>query len=373
MARAEGGCQVNTRRVRQLLRKMVDIYSPPGKEQDLVDFLFSYLTRHGVPVIRQKVDEDRDNLVVEPDDIEADLVFVGHLDTIEAYDLDQYGFSREGDVAYGLGTADMKGGCAAMVEAFVSLWQQGLSNLPVALALVVGEEESGDGAHRLVREFDFSTAIVGEPTDLVFCLSHYGYVEIQLTTTGRRVHASLAPATHNAVNSMLHLLLEFTRTLDAIPDAVYNIRDLTSSRSGFAVPEHCEAWIDLHLPPLANMGRLTFDLEEAHEAFCKSMPESESTIQFSTIHSGYELPGKGSLVELLQQACLRSGVPYKPGAFPSHSDANVLWAAGVKPVLAGPGKLEVAHTANECISIDQVTRAAQLYADIAVQWGEDMA
>jgi acetylornithine deacetylase len=174
----------NGRRLQQLLRKMVNIYSPPGKENDLVDFLYSYLKRHGLPVVRQTVDEDRHNLIVEPDDVEAELVLLGHLDTVEAYDLESYEFSLEGDTASGLGTADMKGGCAAMIEAFLTLWENGHTNRPVALALVVGEEDYGDGAQRLVREYDFSAAIVGEPTDLLPCLSHYGYLEIQLTTQG---------------------------------------------------------------------------------------------------------------------------------------------------------------------------------------------
>jgi acetylornithine deacetylase len=360
---------VNPKRIRQLLRKMVNIYSPTGKESDLVDFLHSYFKRHGLPVVRQAVDEDRDNLVVEPDDVEAELVFLGHLDTVEAYDLDMYGYSEEGNEAYGLGTADMKGGCSAMAEAFLTLWENGYSHLPVALALVVGEEESGDGAQKLMREFDFSAAIVGEPTNLVPCLTHYSYLEIQLATRGHRMHASLAPQAPNAVSAMLHLLLDFTQHFDnQLKDAVYNLRDLTSSQSGFAVPDYCEAWIDLHLPALANMGQLTLELEELHDHFSKNHPDSDSSIQFSTIHAGYELPDRGPIVELLKKVYKRHNMPFEPASFPSHSDASILWAAGVKPILLGPGKLEKAHTADESVQLAQVVQTAQLYVDIALDF-----
>jgi acetylornithine deacetylase len=364
--------QINGKRLSNLLRRMVDIYSPPGKESDIVDFLYSYLRRHGLPVARQTVDEDRENLVVEPDDGEADLVFVGHLDTVEAYDLELYGYTQEGDEAFGLGTADMKGGCAAMIEAFVTLWEAGYTDLPAALALVVGEEDSGDGAHRLVREFGFSTAIVGEPTNMQPCMSHYGYVETQLVTRGQRVHASLAPQASNAVTAMLHLLLEMTAYFDTrMTDAVYNIRDLTSARSGFAVPDSCEAWVDLHIPPLANMGKITFALEEVHDLFGEKYPDANSAIQFSTIHAGYELPVKGTLAHLLKEVCKAHKIPFKPGAFPSHSDANILWAAGVKPVLLGPGRLEKAHTSDESVSLAQVAQAAQVYVDLALGYGRE--
>ena len=362
---SEPAMTVNEKRLHQLLRKMVNIYSPPGKEKDLVDFLYSYLKRHGLPVVRQSVDEERHNLIVEPDDVEAELVLVGHLDTVEAFDLESYEFRLEGETAAGLGTADMKGGCAAMIEAFLTLWENGHTRRPVALALVVGEEDYGDGAQRLVREYDFSAAIVGEPTDLKPCLSHYGYLEIQFTTQGKRVHASLAPQAANAATAMLRLLLAFIDHFDReLSDGVYNLRDLTSAHSGFAVPDSCEAWIDLPLPALTNMGELTFQLEELHAGWANAHPEAGAAIHFNTLHAGYELPRKGPLVELLQKVYANHGRPFTPTSFPSHSDANTLWAAGIKPVLLGPGRLEKAHTAEESVPLAQVTQAAQLYTDL---------
>jgi acetylornithine deacetylase len=364
----ESHLEINNKRVRQLLRKMVNIYSPSGKEADIVDFLHNYLKRHGLPVVRQSVDEGRDNLIVEPDDIEAEMVFLGHLDTVEAYDLQTYGYNEVDSEAFGLGTADMKGGCAAMVEAFLTLWENSYVNLPVALALVVGEEESGDGTQKLMREFDFSSAVVGEPTDLLPCLSHYSYLEIQVNTRGNRIHASLAPQSPNPVSSMLHLLLEFIHHFDNnLKDSIYNFRNLVSSQSGFAVPEYCEAWVDLHLPPLTNMGQLTLELEELHEGYLKKHPECNSSIQFNTIHAGYELPKRGYLVKQLRNVYKKHDLPFKPCSFPSHSDANILWASGVRPVIIGPGKLENAHAMNESIELSQVFKSAQIYLDIALE------
>ena len=369
---AEHKLKINPRRLQQLLRKMVNIYSPPGKEKDLVDFIYSYLKRHGLPVVRQAVDEDRHNLIVEPDDVEAELVLVGHLDTVEAYDLESYEFILDGDRAAGLGTADMKGGCAAMIEAFLTLWENGHTNRPVALALVVGEEDYGDGAQRLVREYDFSAAIVGEPTDLLPCLSHYGYLEIQLTTQGQRVHASLAPQANNAATAMLRLLLAYIQYFDQeLVDGVYNLRDLTSARSGFAAPDNCEAWIDLHLPALTHMGQLTFQLEELHTNYLKANAQCDAAIHFNTIHAGYELPQKGPLVDLLKTVYDRHHLSFSPTSFPSHSDANTLWAAGIKPILLGPGRLEKAHTAEESISLSQVRVAAQIYMDLILDYAKE--
>lgn len=258
-----------------------------------------------------------------------------------------------------------------MIEAFLTMWENGHTNRPVALALVVGEEDYGDGAQRLVREYDFTAAIVGEPTDLRPCLSHYGYLEIQLTTSGQRVHASLAPQVNNAATAMLRLLLEYIHYFDReLTDGVYNLRDLTSARSGFAVPDHCEAWIDLHLPALTNMGQLTFQLEELHANYLAANAPTEAALHFNTIHAGYELPQKGPLVDLLRSVFARHDLDVTPVSFPSHSDANTLWAAGIKPVLMGPGMLEKAHTAEESVALSQVQSASQIYTDLALEYAK---
>ena len=359
---------INRARLAQLLRKMINIYSPSGKEGDLIDFLEGWMKRRGLPVMRQKVDEDRDNLIIEPDDTEPTLVFVGHLDTVEAFDLDRYSYERDGDTVWGLGAADMKGGCAAMIEAFVSLWEQGHRDLPVALALVVGEEDTGDGARRLVREYQFSHAIVGEPTGLAPCLSHHGYVEIQLVTEGTRMHASMAPRAKRAVDGMLHLLLAFASHLEVHhPEVIYNIRNLSSSDVGFATADRCEAYLDLHLPPRSPIGELTQSLEDLVREEQERRELPKATLQLLTIDAGYELPERSGLAQTLRELYKERGRSFDPVSFRSHSDANQLWNAGIRPVVLGPGDLSLAHTSEEAVSFQEVAEAAEIYANLAVR------
>jgi acetylornithine deacetylase len=359
--------RIQPQRLRQLLRRLMDIYSPSGKEEELIDYLYGYLKRHGLPVVRQPVDDCRDNLVVAPGKDEIRLALIGHLDTVSAYDLDHFGFEEQGDRIVGLGAADMKGGCAAMVEAFLTLCENNpqCPQRGAALALVVGEEIDGDGTQRLVKEMHFPWAIIGEPTDLRPCLSHYGYLEVQLTTRGRRMHASLANLGENPIKAMLHLLLKVSHYLEnKRPEAVYNIRELFSSQAGFVVPDRCEAWLDNHLPPTAPIGEIMLELEELLQRERQENPQLDAAMRFATIHTGYQLPEKGSLVEVLRSLYARHELPWEPQPFRSHSDANLLWAAGIKPILLGPGQLEQAHAPGESVSFEQVCLAAQLYCDL---------
>ena len=358
---------VQPHRLRQLLQRLINIYSPSGKEEELVGFLNQYLRHHGLPVVLQQVDGHRSNVLVMHPETDVHLVLIGHIDTVVAYDLDHYSYQEEGDLVVGLGASDMKGGCAAMIEAFIALWKAGFRDSPAALALVVGEEEEGDGTRKLVKDFHFPWAVIGEPTNLHPCLSHYGYLEVQITTEGKRMHASLANMGQNPINLMLRLLLKISHYIETKrPEAVYNIRELSSSQAGFAVPEWCDAWLDLHLPPAAPIGEITLELEEILLREREEDPDFNGTIRFATIHAGYALPDKGKIVESIRTVCARHSLPWDPQPFRSHSDANLLWAAGIKPILLGPGQLEKAQAPDESISFQQVTLAAQLYLDLLV-------
>lgn len=359
---------IQVSRLKRLFRDMTDIYSPSGKEKDIVDFLHRYLKKKGFPVIRQEVQEDRDNLVIIPPSSDASLVFIGHIDTVTAHDLDSYSYreARENpDIVYGLGVADMKGGCAAMIEALVSIFEE-KKNLPSALALVVGEEENGEGMRALLGEHDFDTAVVGEPTDLQPCFSHFGYIEAKIVTSGSKLHASMAAPGKTAVETMLQVLLKIVNYFKERKNGiVYNIRDLASSESGFAVPQHCEVRLDLHVPVDVSLGAITDEIEELVEREQReSAPDIGITFEVYWRNPGYRLPEKGPLFDGLKTIYKKMKLPFTPGAFRSHSDANLLWEVGIKPVILGPGQLEKAHMEEESISFFQVEQAARIYESL---------
>ena len=108
-------------RLRQTLIEMVNVYSPSGKEEDIQLCIEALLENAGFEVTRQEVDEERYNLYSTMGAGEPRLFLVGHVDTVPAWDLDEYCATEEWGVVRGLGTADMKGGCAAMLEAWFAL------------------------------------------------------------------------------------------------------------------------------------------------------------------------------------------------------------------------------------------------------------
>lgn len=363
-------------RLRRMLLDLLEIYSPSGKEEDAQLYLEEILTRAGFAVERQEVEHERYNLRLTMGSGEPRLYLVGHVDTVPARDLEEYGPREDDGIIGGLGSADMKGGCAAMVEAWLAL-ASALSPAelpPVGLLLVVGEEENGDGSATFLEGCRPPWVVIGEPTGLAACFAHYGYLEAGFVTRGRRSHSSLPELGHNAVESMLRVLLHlgkdpmFDRESSEI---VYSIREMSSSRAGFVVPDRCETWIDLHLPPEMDPDTLQQAIRRIVAGAGRSIPELDLEVGFDFASRGYNLGSDNHLAQLLRKIYPRLGEPLQMDAFRSHSDGNLFFAAGTKPLILGPGSLETAHSPDEQVVFDQVTAAARIYAALCLGVGMD--
>jgi acetylornithine deacetylase len=372
LARVRG--KVNPARLHKLLLDLLDIYSPSGKEEDIQLYLEELLIRAGFAVERQEVTDERYNLRVTMGKGEPQLYLVGHVDTVPAWDLEELGAQEEEGIIRGLGSADMKGGCAAMVEAWLALADALAPGElpPVGLLMVVGEEENGDGSAAFLESCQPPWAIIGEPTGLAACFAHFGYLEAAFVTSGRRSHSSLPELGHNAVESMLRVLLHlgkhplFDRQKSEI---IYSIREMSSSRAGFVVPDRCEALIDLHLPPGREPVAIEEEIRRIIAGVGQYIPDLDLDIAFAFASSGYDLGTENRVARVLRETYSALGLRLRMDTFRSHSDGNLFSAAGTKPLILGPGSLESAHTSDEQVIFAEVSAAARIYAELCLGMG----
>lgn len=361
---------IDAKRLKTTLIDMIDIYSPSGKEEDIQLYLEEKLAATGINVKRQIVEDERFNLIATMGSTAPDLYLVGHVDTVPAWDIDEYCAVEEWGIVRGLGSADMKGGCAAMVEAWIALATLPENERPaLGLLLVVGEEENGDGSARFLEECCPASVIIGEPTSLLPAFNHYGYMELTLITQGRRIHSSLPELGHNAIESMLRVLLQIERSTMFKQQAaklVYSIREMSSSRAGFVVPDRCEAMIDLHLSPDVSPIIIRAAVEKALEQARQSIKGLDLEVSFDFEAEGYQLQPQARTIDILEDIYPRLNLPLTFVPFRSHSDGNLFYRAGSRPLILGPGSLETAHTAEEQTSFAEVEAAARIYAALAL-------
>jgi acetylornithine deacetylase len=102
------------------------------------------------------------------------------------------------------------------------------------------------------------------------------------------------------------------------------------------------------------------------ETSSKTIRGLDAYLRFVDTYAGYHISEGRPLIKSLKKIFQRSSLPWKPQDFRSHSDGNILWAAGVDPIILGPGRLEEAHNPEESVKFSQVVQAAQLYLDFAL-------
>jgi acetylornithine deacetylase len=364
---------VNEARLTQLLYDAVCEYSPSYAEQPSVFVFESAIMDADLRLETQIVDtpgaepdEPRRNLIIRLGPEPVELLWLGHTDTVILPDDEVLEPRIEQGILHGLGSADMKSGCAAAIEAAIILQEAGVElERGIAIGLVVGEEEYGDGAERLLERVRAPLAVVGEPTGLTPCLEHFGYFEAELRTKGRRAHAAVPEFGANAIHAMLAWLTQVLEASATRTDTlVINPRDVRGSSPLFAVPEGCTSTIDAHIPGVADISEVREILNEALTRAQAQHPDCEFEWEEIFYAQGYSLdPEEPALRPLLRA----TGERWKQGesvAFRSHSDAALLAEHGFKPIVMGPGQLGVAHTPEEHVRLDEVMDAAACYASI---------
>jgi len=362
---------VDPERIERWLVEAVETYSPTWAEVPALEVFEEMLNESKLPYRKQFVDDERYNLIVELGPQPASLIWVGHVDTVALYDEEHRHANVVDGVLYGLGSADMKSGCVAAVEALRAIRE---SKVPlrrgIKLALVVGEEEYGDGSEHLIKEMlefrgeDLPLVVIGEPTNLKPCVSHFGYFECFLNTRGARAHAALPEVGDNAIHAMLTWM---TRILEAQRgetwgnDVAFTPRKIDGGTPLFAVAEACEAVLDVHLPP-------NIDFKEVEELLKRTMEDTrrdhqgcEFELEVAFASPGFDTTDVSTWV---RDAYLQVVGVFEPSAFRSHSDAALFHQAGMQTIVTGPGLLEVAHTPDEHVTLSQVADAARLYTAI---------
>ncbi len=147
---------------------------------------------------------------------------------------------------------------------------------------------------------------------------------------------------------------------------VYSIREMSSSRAGFVVPDQCETYIDLHLPPGMSPDSVQEAIRACMEKAGSLIPGLNMTLSFAFSAQGYDLEDYGRFSEVFDDVYAQLNLPLRFSPFRSHSDGNLFFGAGCRPLILGPGSLETAHTADEQTSLSEVEAAARIYAALCL-------
>lgn len=364
---------IRPERLQALLYDAVCEYSPTYAEQPAVAVFERAIMDADLRLETQNVDtpgaepdDPRRNLIIRLGPEPAALLWLGHTDTVVLPDDEVLDPRIEDGVLWGLGSSDMKSGCAAAIEAAIAIHESGIQlKRGIVIGLVVGEEEYGDGAERLLERVQAPLAIVGEPTSLQPCFEHYGYLEAELQARGKRAHAAVPEHGANAIHAMLVWLTQVLEVRAEMSEhLVLNPRELSGASPLFAVPEACQATLDAHLRGDSDPEEVVEIIEIARARASEQHRGVMTNWEQVFYAPGYTIDVEDARFSFVKEAFDACGVPWTPAAFRSHSDGSLLAQQGILPLVIGPGDLSVAHTPEERVSLSEVESAARLYAEL---------
>lgn len=373
------------------LRTVADA-SPGTVEGPAADLIAQTMRSYGWEVTVTDAAPGRPNVVgVVRGDITDDapgrtLLFEGHTDVVTEGDRSDWSFDPyAGDVhdgkLRGRGSADMKGGVAAMIHAARAVQLRGFAGRLIVAALA-DEEGMMLGVKAFVgtplARSGIDGVIVCEPEAGEVCASAKGAMRVRIELTGVMAHGAMPQIGRSpipALGPLLTGLAEVQRRWQGTAGTHPELGDFyltpTVVRAGSAaqmnvIPQTATVHLDIRTLP-----------GTGHRAIERDVRQLALTVA--------ERHGLGQVVDVLDDrpavdtahdaAVVRALVAAHTqvtgevpvfGGVPGTTDGTILTRdAGLETVVYGPGGKWIAHQRDEWCAVEDIVTAARVYAEAA--------
>ena len=307
------------------------------------------------------------------------LLLNGHLDTVGVEGMSHAPWEpteRNGRL-FGRGSADMKGGIAAMCAAAVRAAEGGLGG-EVIIAAVIDEEFESQGTRHLIESgVTAHAAIVTEPTRLAIAPAHRGFAWLDVTVSGHAAHGSRYDLGVDAITGMAHLLAELDefhretlvkRTHPLLGHASLHAGVIAGGSGISTYPGHCTVSLERRTLPGERGADFTKEVETAIARVRSRFPDFAAKVTRGLTQEPNDVPADHPIVVALARTLEAVGAPASIEGLSCWTDAALLSAAGIPAVCFGPGDIALAHAAEEYVPVVEVARAADVLTDVIRAW-----
>lgn len=319
------------------------------------------------------------------------ILFDGHIDTVPVTDPSVWEYPpfaaeiHDGKI-YGRGTSDMKGAVSAMACAAADFAADCNKDFAgdIYVAGVVHEECFEGVAARAISEYvkpDY--VVIGEASQLNLKIGQRGRAEIVVETFGKPCHSANPEKGINAVYKMAKVI-EAIRTLKpthhpVLGDGILELTDIKSSPypGASVVPEYCRATYDRRLLVGETKESVLKPINDLLDKLMQEDPQLKVKASYAVgremCHTGNEIEGErffpGWLYDENDDFVQAVYTQLKSMGFdPTITQYNFCTngshyagEAGIKTFGLGPSRENLAHTVNEYIEIDQLTKVTECY------------
>ncbi|MGB9521778.1 MAG: M20 family metallopeptidase, partial [Anaerolineales bacterium] len=259
--------KIDDQEIVRLCRDLVRINTtnPPGDERTAAEYIAKHIQSYGFEINYVSHSKRRASLIARLPGrgSQPAVVFNGHTDVVpvgsEKWKHPPFDGVVEDGKIWGRGSADMKGGLAAMMVAASAIAKAKIPlNGDFILMATAGEEINMFGA-RAIAEMpgpkNWQALIISEPTYNRLGLAERGVFWIKITTHGKTAHGSTPELGKNAIEMMRILLNEIEKlkipftSHPILGNFSLSINTIQGGVQTNVVPDSCAITIDMRTLP----------------------------------------------------------------------------------------------------------------------------
>ncbi len=343
----------------------------------VIDHLADWCEARGFAVERLPIADHpgKFNLVASAGSGPEGLVLSGHTDTVpfdeKRWDSDPFRLTERDGRWYGLGSCDMKGFFAIVLDAIRDLDTARLRH-PLIMVATADEESSMCGAKALLdthRQLG-RHAVIGEPTGMKPVRLHKGIGMEAIRLTGRSGHSSdpalgvsALDGMHQAIGELLdwraELQKRYRNPLFAVEVPTLNLGHIHGGDNPNRICAECELHFDIR--PLPGM-----DLDELRGEIDRRISQrlQGSGLQFERISLFEGIPAMDTAADSPIVRAAESLTGHRAGAVAFATEGPYFNGLGVQTLIMGPGNIDQAHQPDEYLALDQIEPAKRIIREL---------
>jgi succinyl-diaminopimelate desuccinylase len=368
----------------ELARALIQIPSPSRQESKAMTFMLEVFKSFKFDEVY--LDKAGDAVGIFRRGDGPHVMLNGHLDTVALGDESLWsepplsGKVVAGNL-WGRGSVDMKSAVACMVFAARAAIDKGFKGT-LSVTAVVQEEIGGLGARYLGDTMKTDVVILGEPSNLNLMLGHRGRLDVGVKIPGKIAHAAKSELGENAIYKAMEFL-EKVKLLELPKSGILGGSSITPTlltsypRDSYnVVPGRADINLDYRMIPgdepkdiLARLQALAPDA--TFEIPIDELVSEDGTLKIEAgIMPPYLAPGESKHVtaarKVIKEALQPYGVPYQERTWWFGTDAPHLAKMGAVVIGFGPGNEELAHTTKECVPVEHLRIARDVYTQLVL-------
>lgn len=339
--------------------------------RQVIDLLAGWLGDLGFRCDLQQVSPGKFNLLASRGIGPGGLVLAGHSDTVpydeQLWSSDPLKLTEVDGRWVGLGSCDMKGFFALVIEAVIPLLEHDFKQ-PLLILATCDEESSMSGARALATAGQplGRAAVIGEPTGLRPIRMHKGILMDRIDILGRSGHSSDPSLGHSAMEAMHEVMGElmglrrqwqatFSNPQFTVPTPTMNFGCIHGGDNPNRICGQCALEFDLR--PLPGMDPQ--QLRAAINAKLRPVAERHQVrIDYAPLFASVPPFEQSAGSELVRVAEKLTGHAAQSVAFAT--EAPYLQQLGCETLVLGPGDIACAHQPNEFLELARIEPTVQL-------------